>query len=105
VKSEYIKTDSLFKDILSHKGELKPLIIDCVEDTTVLDLNICGKKNPLRKGDIAYLLLKELKEAPKECIEETYNRYQGMCMYPIGFLDYLEENRAELLKDLKKCSM
>lgn len=103
VKAEYISHDSIFKFNRSRVEQIKAQLIDCVEDRTVLDLTVCGKTKPLRKGDLAYLLLKELKVMPKGCTEEGYNTYKGMCMYPVGFMDHLEANREKIAAKLWDC--
>lgn len=104
IKLEYLHQDSIFKKVKAQYDDYRPLLLAALEDTALTDFDVCGKQKKLRKGDFAWMLLRELGKIPPECSIRLYNTYRGMCLYPVGFLDHFEESRREVAKEIRNCA-
>lgn len=102
-KLGYIPRDSLFAEIESNYSYYRPIILTLLNDTSEMGFQLCSKTALLRKGDFAWMLLRELRKIPKECSIRRFNTYRGMCPYPEGFLDYFEENRGVVAEEIRTC--
>jgi|GEM_PF-6110003 len=100
---EYFKKDSLYKEVEENYVKYREEIISSLQDTGLTDLENCAKSTPLRKGDLAWMLLRELKKIPKDCSIRRFNIYKGMCPHPQGLLDYFEENRIAVAAEISQC--
>ena len=74
-------------------------IVNAISDTSIVSNHVCSKHSPLRKGDVAFILL----EYSHKIITHQLFNYQwdvlsDTCLYFYGQLDWVEENR-DILKE------
>jgi hypothetical protein len=101
--SEMLIKNNDYKRIAINFSEYSEEILEALSDTTLTRFKVCGKTTNLRKGDFAWMLLRELRMIPKSCSIRSFDTYGGMCFFPVGLLDYMEENRQEVAQGLKDC--
>ncbi len=100
---EMLKKDDTFKKMEAKFEDYVDELLLLLTDTTMTSFELCRKEGFLRHGDFAWMLLRELRKIPKDCPIRRFNTIKGMCPYPVGLLDYMEENREEAAKDLREC--
>lgn len=100
-KETIIKDDNYFK-ILNNKGNIDKIIED-ISSTEVITNSICGKNKSFKKGDIAYIFLRENRLiSDYKCLHRQFDVYSS-CVYPEQLLNYIEENREFVKNNVKDC--
>lgn len=102
-KSEMIVRDSTFIAMKVNFAEYREKVLLALEDSSLTEFKVCSKEMPLRIGDFAWMLLRELQKVPKDCAIRSFNTYRGMCFFPVGLLDHMEKHRLAVAADLREC--
>jgi hypothetical protein len=98
-EEERIRQDSLFMHLSRNFEDYKFELINSISDTSSTRVSACYKQNQIRKGDIAFMVLSEVRDIPLfKVFRVQFDVYDVNCRYPEGLFDYIEENR-ELVKN------
>jgi hypothetical protein len=93
-----IMRDSLLKSQLPYFKKNTEEIINQITNRTELPLFVCGTKNKLVIGDIAYIILQRL----YDLYFVTGDVFAYQCPYPAGFFEAIDRDREGLQEKIRK---
>jgi hypothetical protein len=93
-----ILDDENSSSILRNKKNIRSVAYFITNEDVVCDV-VCGKKNALRKGDIAFLFIWH---SQWMChLGRQFCSYE--CGFPVGLLDYVESDRDVVFQKVMSC--
>ena len=91
--------DSLSMHLRRHFDEYKFELVNAISETSSTHISACYKQNQIRKGDIAFMILEDIRNIPlSEVFQVQFDVYEANCRYPVGLFYHIEENRELVRK-------
>jgi len=80
----------------------KKILIDLIADSTETSVTACGIDRMLTRGELAFLLIDEIKNLPnRSIIDMQFDVLEWNCPYPLYYLDFINHNRVDIRKKVK----
>lgn len=102
VSSDKVVDDSLLKEIKKDFKTKQAILIEKVNDRTLTNISICGSDQKFKKGDLAFLLLKEIMDI--KYYKDLYiqvDLFTRECPYPDGLFTVIENQRSFIIERIK----
>jgi hypothetical protein len=100
VNHKIIKDENYFA-ILENENNIFSIAHFITNQEIVCDF-VCSKDTALKKGDVAFLFLRENKFIEFSCFGIQFDWFND-CKYPAALLDYVENNRTFVFRRVMDC--
>lgn len=95
--------DATYYEILKNKKKIE-IISNSISNNEDLKVKVCSKEANLKKGDVAFIyLLENQKIYLFSCLKLQFDVINKNCKYPVNLLNYIENQRFKVQKEIKSC--
>jgi hypothetical protein len=98
-----VKNDSCYQALKNNFSNFQAPLIDMIMDTTSLDIIMCDKRTILLKGDLAFIILWQVKDISiYYALDIQFDAIESGCKYPIPIVRYIHKNRKIVRQKVMK---